>query len=75
MYPAPHPPPSHPRLSYSHGICASCSVSHSHSVGASVPCMRWVTQAAALGIPVQLIILHPGDTAHCKLGHQMMQAR
>lgn len=22
-------------------------------------CMRWVTQAAALGIPVQLIILHP----------------
>lgn len=35
------------------------SVSHLYSVGVSVPCMRWVTQAAALGIPGQLIILHP----------------
>ena len=29
------------------------------SLTPSVPCMRWVTQAAALGIPGQLIILHP----------------
>lgn len=47
------------------------SVSYSHSVGVTVPCMRWVTQASALGIPVLLIILRPWDTAHCKLGHQI----
>ena len=61
-------------LSLSLPLSPSLSLFLCLSLTPSVPCMRWVTQAAALGIPGQLIILHPWDTAHCKLGHQTMQA-
>lgn len=53
-------------LCYSRCLCLSLAM--------SVPGMRWLTQAAALGILGQLIILPPGDTAPGKLGHQVMQA-
>ncbi len=48
-----------PASSATLSLSLSLSVSHLHSVGVSVPRMRWVTQAAALGIPGQLIIPHP----------------
>lgn len=57
-------------LSPSLPLFLSHSLSHTCIVGVCVPLLRWVTQPPALGIPAQLIILHPWDADHCELGHQ-----